>query len=108
MPSMPSMNATRSQVEAMFLSADVPLPLSAVRCDLLATMKELVRHTGSLALLPASVVAAEIAAGLFQSAPLLGAPPPRRLVAQYLRNESLSPVATRFLNHAQTPKRYDA
>jgi LysR family transcriptional regulator of abg operon len=94
--------ATRSQVEAMFLSADTPLPRNLVRCDLLATMKELVRHTGSLALLPASVVEAEIAAGLLQTVPLVGGPPPRRLIAQRLRSAELSPTAARFLRHAQT------
>ena len=94
--------ATRSQVEAMFLSADTPLPTNVVRCDLLATMKELVRHTRSLALLPASVVEAEIAAGLLATTPLIGGPPPRRLIAQRLRNAEASPVADRFLRHAQT------
>lgn len=94
--------ATRSQLEAMFLSADTPLPASVVRCDLLATMKELVRHTRALALLPASVVEAEIAAGLLATAPLIGGPPPRRLVAQRLRHAEISPVAARFLQHAQT------
>lgn len=94
--------ATRSQVEAMFLSADTPLPRNVVRCDLLATMKELVRHTGALALLPASVVEAEIAAGLLRTAPLLGGPPPRRLIAQRLRDADLSPAAARFLRWAQT------
>lgn len=94
--------ATRRQVEAMFLSADVPLPRNAVRCDLLATMKEMVRHTGSLCLLPASVVDAELGAGLFRSVLLLGGPPPRRLVAQRLRNEAPTPLATRFLALAQT------
>lgn len=94
--------ATRRQVEAMFLSADVPLPRNAVRCDLLATMKEMVRHTGSLCLLPASVVEAELKAGLFRSVPLVGGPPPRRLVAQRLRNDTATPLAERFLAHAQT------
>lgn len=94
--------ATRSQVEAMFLSADTPLPVNVVRCDLLATMKELVRHSAALALLPASVVQADIDAGLLSTAPLVGGPPPRRLVAQRLRNVELSPVADRFLRYAQT------
>lgn len=94
--------ATRRQVEAMFLSAGVPLPQSAVRCDLLSTMKELVRQTGSLALLPASVVASELAVGLLHSVTLMGAPPPRGLVALKLRSENPSPLAKRFLAQAQT------
>lgn len=94
--------ATRRQVEAMFLSAGIPLPRSTVRCDLLSTMKEIVRHTASLALLPANVVSGEIAAGLFKTVPLIGGPPPRGLVALTLRNDSPSPTARRFLAQAQT------
>lgn len=94
--------ATRSQVEAMFLSADTPLPINVVRCDLLATKKELVRRTGSLALLPASVVELELASNLLRTVPLIGGPPPRRLVAQRLRHAEISPIANRFLAYAQT------
>ena len=56
----------------------------------------------ALALLPASVVEAEIAAGLLLTAPLVGGPPPRRLIAQRLREAELSPIAARFLQKAQT------
>ena len=89
--------ATRKQLEAVFLSSGVALPRCTVRCDALATMKEMVRTAGFVALLPASVAATEMEAGLIRSVPLKGAPPPRRLAVWRLADDSPMPLAEKFI-----------
>ena len=91
---------TRRRLEAVFLNEDVALPRSIVRCDLLATQKEILRQGRHIALLPQPVVEAEIAAGLLVATPLKGGPPPRRLVARTLRAHQLSPLAEAALSVA--------
>ncbi|WP_460274287.1 LysR family transcriptional regulator [Celeribacter sp. ULVN23_4] len=93
--------ATRKQLEAVFLSSGVSLPQTIVRCDALATMKELVRHAGFLSLLPASVAATELDAGLICSVPLLDGPPPRQLAVWRLASDDPSPLTTAFIEAAR-------
>lgn len=92
--------ATRRHLEAVFIAADVPLPRNIVRCDMLATMKEVVRQTRCVALLPLPVVEAELESGLMRTVPLAGGPAPRRLVGQKIIGEPGSPMARRFLEVA--------
>ncbi|SLN60194.1 HTH-type transcriptional regulator CysL [Aquimixticola soesokkakensis] len=91
---------TKRQLEAVFISAGVPVPANVIRCDMLATQKEILRQGNALALLPRSAVATELAAGILSSAPLMGAPPPRKLVCLKLRDSPLSPLAERFVTAA--------
>ncbi|WP_160893693.1 LysR family transcriptional regulator [Pseudooceanicola albus] len=93
--------ATRRHLEAVFLSADVPVPRNAMRCDSLATMKELLRLGDYITLLPASVFAAELQAGQLESVPLSGAPPARRLAAWRMQEDDLSPASALFLETAR-------
>lgn len=93
--------ATRRQLEAVFLSAGVPLPRTILRCDALATMKDTVRRAGFLTLLPASVVETEVKAGLMRAVPLRDGPPPRRLAIWRMRGDDLSAAAARFIALAQ-------
>lgn len=93
--------ATRRQLEAVFLSSGVPIPRTIVRCDALATMKELVRTAGFVALLPASVAVSEVEAGLIRAVPLLGGPPSRQLAVWRLAAEEPMPLASRFIEAAR-------
>ena len=89
---------TRRRLEAIFLNADVPLPKNVVRCDLLATQKEILRQGKAVALLPHTVVQAELEAGYLSATSLENGPPPRRLIARKLKDHALSPLAQRALS----------
>lgn len=91
---------TKRRIEAVFISAGVPMPSHIIRCDVLSTQKEILRQGNAVALLPRSAVATELQHGILGSAPLLGGPLPRRLVALKLRGVRLPPLAERFLDLA--------
>lgn len=91
---------TKRTLEAVFISAGVAIPENVIRCDVLATQKEILMHSNSLALLPRSAVATELSHGLLVSAPLKNGPPPRWLVARKLRAKTLPPLAEQFINLA--------
>jgi LysR family transcriptional regulator of abg operon len=89
--------ATRRQLEAVFLSAGVAAPRRVIYSDSLATMKALMRVSDYITVLPQSVVAAEIEAGILHSVPLIGGPPPRQLAAWRMKFDEPTPLAKRFL-----------
>lgn len=93
--------ATRRQLEAVFLSAGVALPQTVVRCDALATMKDIVQAADFLMLLPAAVVRPELARGIFREIRLSNAPPPRSLGLMRLAGEEPSPAMRAFLAAAE-------
>ena len=92
--------AFRRQVDAMFLVANTAMPHNAIRCDSLATTKEIVRTTGYISLLPQRVVAAEIGHGLLAGLELREQPVRRwigvRVLAQ-ARNDALTKAFTKAL-----------
>ncbi|MCO6188440.1 LysR family transcriptional regulator [Rhizobium sp. L1K21] len=92
---------TRRQLEAVFLSAGVPLPRTIMRCDALATMKTLVAEAGFMTILPASVVSREVNAGELRAITLRDGPPPRRLALWRMSDDELSPLAARFVSVAR-------
>ncbi|MDZ7906554.1 MAG: LysR family transcriptional regulator [Cypionkella sp.] len=89
---------TRKRLEAVFLAADVPLPKSVIRCDLLATQKAILQKGCAIALLPRAVLQSELDSGLLCETVLRGAPPARRLIARKLRGQDLSALAQRALS----------
>lgn len=93
--------ATRRQLEAVFLSAGVPPPQTVIRCDGLATMKEIVQAADFVMLLPASVVQPELARGSFRPIHLKGGPPPRDLGLLRLSQEAPTPAMREFIAAAR-------
>lgn len=85
--------AFQRQIEAMFLSAGVSVPQRAVRCDSLATTKEIIRKTNRVTILPQRVVATDIANGLLRQIALASGPPPRLVGVRMLRERAQMPLA---------------
>jgi LysR family transcriptional regulator of abg operon len=89
--------AFQRQIEAMFLSAGVQVPQRAVRCDSLATTKEIIRRSNHVSILPHRVVAAEVAGGQLREVTLRGGPPPRLVGVRMLRDRAQMPLADRLV-----------
>jgi LysR family transcriptional regulator of abg operon len=89
--------AFQRQIEAMFLSAGVPVPQRAVRCDSLATTKEIIRRSNHVSILPYRVVASDVAGGQLRQVALRGGPPPRLVGVRMLRERVQMPLADRLV-----------
>ncbi|MBB4086977.1 LysR family transcriptional regulator [Sphingomonas carotinifaciens] len=89
--------AFRRQIEALFLSAEVPLPLNVIRCDSLLTSKEIVRRSQRVTVLPRGVVAAELSMGLLRALPIEGAAITRNIGIRMLAERSLSDIGRVFV-----------
>jgi LysR family hydrogen peroxide-inducible transcriptional activator len=89
--------AFQRQIEAMFISAGVQIPQRAIRCDSLATMKEIIRRSNHVSILPYRVVAAEVASGQLRQVTLQGGPPPRLVGVRMLRDRTQMPLADRLV-----------
>jgi molybdate transport repressor ModE-like protein len=89
--------AFQRQIEAMFLSGGIPVPQRAVRCDSLATMKEILRKSNHVSILPYRVVASDIASGQLRSVAFREAPPPRLVGVRMLRERAQMPLADRLV-----------
>lgn len=90
--------AFRRQIEALFLSAEVPLPLNVIRCDSLLTSKEIVRRSARVTVLPRGVVAAELSMGLLRALPIEGAEITRNIGIRTLANQTLSGIGKAFVD----------
>lgn len=71
--------------------------LLAVQCDLSAMLKEVLRHSHAISLMPAFMVAAEVAAGQLVCVPGVALDLRVRFGCAWLRTRTLSPVTTRFM-----------
>lgn len=89
--------AFRRQIEALFLSAEVPLPLNVIRCDSLLTSKEIVRRSERVTVLPRGVVAAELSMGLLRALPIEGAQITRNIGIRMLADRALSEIGNAFV-----------
>lgn len=89
--------AFRRQIEALFLSAEVPLPLNVIRCDSLLTSKEIVRRSERVTVLPRGVVAAELSMGLLRALPIEGAEITRNIGIRMLADRALSEIGNAFV-----------
>lgn len=89
--------AFQRQIEAMFINAGVQIPQRAIRCDSLATMKEIIRRSNHVSILPYRVVAAEVASGQLRQMTLQGGPPPRLVGVRMLRDRTHMPLADKLV-----------
>lgn len=89
--------AFRRQLDALFLAAEVPLPLDVVRCDSLLTTKAIVAGGTHVTILPDDVVAAECASGTLRAIPLVDAPVNRTIGVRRLAGSPQSIAADAIL-----------
>ncbi|WP_260928998.1 LysR family transcriptional regulator [Novosphingobium sp. 9] len=85
--------AFRRQVDALFLSAGVSVPLTAIRCDSLLTTRAIVRETDRVTVLPRTVVGEDIANGSLRAITIREAEFDRNVGVLHLANQPLSPLA---------------
>ncbi len=85
--------AFQRQIEAIFLNAGVAVPQRAVRCDSLATTKEIIRKSNRVTILPQRVVATDVGNRLLRQVELTAGPPPRLVGVRMLRERAQMPLA---------------
>jgi DNA-binding transcriptional LysR family regulator len=96
-----AVGAFRRQIDALFVSADVPMPSNIIRCDSLLTTKEIVRRTNYVTILPKGVTGAEVAVGTLRSIPIKEALIERRVGLLWLGEHRTPPIAAAFVEHAK-------
>lgn len=93
--------------QVQMLQAALPAPararlprhgLLAVECDLSGMLKDVLRHSQAVSLMPAFMVAAEVASGDLVSLPVVGLELRARFGCAWLKARTLSPVTTRFMD----------
>lgn len=87
----------RRQIEALFLSGEVPLPRDVIRSDSLLTTKAIVRRTAHVCVLPHGVVAAELSIGVLRTVRLTGVTFRRSIGIRTLKGRPLSDLAADFV-----------
>ena len=71
--------------------------LMAVECDLSGMLKDVLRHSDAISLMPAFMVAAEVASGQLACLPGIELDLRVRFGCAWLKARTLSPVAARFM-----------
>ena len=90
--------AFHRQVDALFLSVDVPGPQDIIRCDSLLTTKAIVRVSDRVTILPVKVASAELSIGVLRAIPIKEAQFPRSIGIRKLRDARLSRPAQALLD----------
>ena len=90
--------AFRRQIEALFATEGIPFPAAAIVCGSLTFLKEIVRATDCVAVLPHPAVRHELKAGTLAMVSLEGHRAPRAFGFKRLRDRELSPQAVEFIN----------
>ncbi len=93
-----AVGAFRRQIDALFLAADTPVPLNAIRCDSLLTTRSIVHRSDYVAILPRQVVAEELAMGVLRAIELEDVRFLRTIGVRRLAEAQLSPLADGFLS----------
>lgn len=89
--------AFRRQIEALFLAAEVPMPLDVIRCDSLLTSKAIVRRSARVTVLPRGVVSAELSMGVLRAIPITDAGINRSIGIRILAHRRLSDLGAQFV-----------
>jgi LysR family transcriptional regulator, regulator of abg operon len=92
-----AVGAFHRQVDAVFVSADVPAPRDVIRCDSLLTTKAIVRGGRHVTILPQRVVAPELSIGVLRAIRLREVTIGRTVGIRILKDARLSEFAERFL-----------
>jgi molybdate transport repressor ModE-like protein len=91
----------RRQIDALFVTAEVPAPNNVIRCDSLLTTKEIVRRTDYVTILPREVTAAEVASGLLRAIRIREVKIQRKVGIVRLKEREPTVLAAAFLDHAR-------
>lgn len=95
--------AFRRQVDALFVGAQVPVPVDPIRCDSLLTTKAIVRTSRRVTILPRQVAAAELSTGVLRAIEIEEARFDRSVGVRRLRDTPLSPLAVLLLDALGEP-----
>ena len=90
--------AFRRQVDALFMAAEVALPLGAIRCDSLLSTKAIVRGSRRVTVLPVQVASAELSIGVLRAIGIREAGFQRSVGIRKLRATRLSVAAQALLD----------
>ena len=90
--------AFRRQIDALFMTADVPVPQDAIRCDSLLTTKAIVRGSGRVTILPMKVASAELSIGVLRAISIREAVFPRSIGIRKLTGARLSRLGDALLD----------
>lgn len=95
--------AFHRHIDALFIAHDVPRPRDVVFCDSLATTKEIIRQTDYVTIMPKMVAAAEVESGSLRTIRLKQWLLTREIGIRAIKDGSLSPAATAFIEALQRP-----
>lgn len=90
--------AFRRQIDALFLAAEVPLPLDVIYCDSLLTSMAIVRGGARVTMLPRGVARAELSMGVLRAVPVTDAKVTRSIGIRTLRDRALSDLGAQLVN----------
>lgn len=90
--------AFRRQIESLFAMTGIPFPTAAITCDSLSLLKEVVRQTNGVTVLPHPAIAAERKAGTLTIVPLDVPRAPRTFGIMRLRTRPTSPLADAMIS----------
>ncbi|MCA8890095.1 MAG: LysR family transcriptional regulator, partial [Parvularculaceae bacterium] len=93
--------AFRRQIDALFISAKVPVPLNVIRSDSLLTTKAIVRRTDYVTILPRLVAEPEIGTGQLRAIKIREAKADRSVGIIHLADRDLSGPAETFVKYAK-------
>lgn len=91
----------RRQVDALFFASQVRTPANVVRCDSLATTKEIVRLTDYITLFPRHVIAADLSGGTLRCIPLKGHNITRSIGIRKIAGHAPTALAREFIAAVQ-------
>lgn len=90
--------AFRRQIEGLFATEGIAFPAATIVCGSLIFLKEIIRATDCVAVLPHPAVLHELGAGTLAMVPLEGHRAPRAFGFKRLRDRDLSPQAAEFVD----------
>ncbi|GAB3113917.1 LysR family transcriptional regulator [Aestuariicella hydrocarbonica] len=91
----------RRQVDALFISAQAPIPHNVIRSDSLLTTKAIVRQTDYITILPREVVMPELQAGTLREVRIREVTFQRQVGFLWLKERELNQLIKTFLEHAK-------
>lgn len=103
-----AVGAFRRQLDALFIAADTPAPINAIRCDSLIATKALVRRTDYVTILPRQVAAAELSMGVLRAITLEDVQIHRTIGVRRLAGAEPSALAGRFLKALRDERLYNS
>lgn len=89
--------AFHRQIEALFLAAEMAVPIDVIRCDSLLTSKAIVQQGNRVTMLPSGVVAAELSIGVLRAITISDAKLVRSVGIRMLADRPLSELGRRFV-----------